>query len=80
MTKEEKEIVKWCIGELMEDGREGRGDFMGVIGKLCRLVGWRYKAYEFLSKGGVKGTTVDKLSKKETSFKFIGSFKDGDYT
>ena len=71
MTKREKKIVEWCINELLEDGREGCGDFVTAIGRLCELVGWKYQIYELFKKGGIKGTTIDKLSKKESTFRIV---------
>jgi hypothetical protein len=44
MTKRETAEVQRAIRELMnhEDG----GNFTAAIGRLCRLVGWRYPASE----------------------------------
>lgn len=64
MTKKEKEIIKWCINELMENGREGTGDFTGAVGKLCRLVGWKYTVYETLQKKGIESATIFEIMKR----------------
>jgi len=42
MTKRERKIVKVAIDDIMAED----GDFSGAIGRLCRLVGWRYPLSE----------------------------------
>lgn len=62
MTHKEKEIVKWCIENLMWNG----GDYAGAIAKLCRLVGMVYPAGELID---LKRVPLSEIPNKNMKFK-----------
>ena len=38
VTKQEKKIIQGIIGDMLDD----KGSFIKPMGRLCKLVGWRY--------------------------------------
>lgn len=57
MTKAERAIVKRAIRELMAEEQQ----FTSAVGRLCRLVGWRYPAAEI---DETKTITINELMRR----------------
>lgn len=57
MTKAERATIKLAIRELMAEEE----NFTSAVGRLCRLVGWRYPAAEL---DETKTITIDELMRR----------------